>query len=163
MKKTESGRTLLETLMVLVIVGLILAMSVGLYSFVVKRWRKQETVKQISELGVRYKARPIRVAGSEQQIEVKKIYPEATRANVNAIRTPDNLDSKVSVYAQSSGNSFVISAESIKQDSCISMLRNGQYEAALTGATAYSGGGTGEIISRSEIQKKSDDELRSTF
>ena len=71
-QKFESGRTLLETLAVLVVMAILILGSVTGYDFVIKKYRENETVKAVSELAVRYKLRPVK--GNGKFVQIKDIF-----------------------------------------------------------------------------------------
>ncbi len=124
--KSESGRSLLETLSVLVVMAVLLLAGVAGYHFLIHQYKKQQTVKQISELAVRYKVRPVHADG--EKVAIKTIYPEADRSDAYTMNTAD--EGRVSLNVQNT-EAFSVVVNSILSDSCVSLLENGDYDAVL--------------------------------
>jgi len=130
MRKThsESGRTLLETIAVLVVIAILLIASLVGYNVVIHQWRKHQTVKQITELAVRYKLRPIQP--NEKFVDIKPVFPEAERASAVEMKTADTETGRVSLRTEDT-TSFSVVVNNILSDSCESALENGEYESVL--------------------------------
>lgn len=126
LKHSESGRSLLETLAVLVIIAILLLASILAYELVVHKYKKDQTVKSISELAVRYKLQPI----SGEDIKIKDVYPEAERADAMNMRTMDTPTGRVQLKA-SSTTSFSVVVNDVLEDTCKSTLENGVYDAVF--------------------------------
>ena len=124
--KTESGRSLVETLSVLVVMAILLLASLAGYHFLIHQYKKQQTVKQISELAVRYKVRPVHA--DDEKVAIKTIYPEADRSDAYTVRTAD--EGRVSLNVQNT-EAFSVVVSSILDDSCEAMLKKGEYDAVL--------------------------------
>ena len=139
-KHSESGRTLLETLAVLVVIAILLLASLAGYNFVIHKYKKDQTVKAISELAVRYKLRP--VISKDGSISVKDVYPEAERADSFHMRTKDTSTGRVHLEADEI-TSFAVVVNDILDDTCRSALEKGEYDGAL-------------VIGQQEYNKKND-------
>ena len=134
-KYSEFGRTLLETLAVLVVIAILLLSSLVGYNFVVDKYKKDQTVKSISELSVRYKVHPITKKGPR---EIKAIYPEAERADAVTMKTADTDTGRVQLVVSEDTSYFSVLVNNILDDSCEAVLERGEYDAALvTGASGY--------------------------
>ena len=135
-KYTEAGRSLIETLAILAVIALLTLVSVTGYNFIVHYWRKQGTVKQISELAIRYKLNPLQPKNGTS-VNIKSIYPEAERSDAVTMKTMDISSGRVRLEAFDK-SSFMVIANEILDDSCEAMLKNGEYEGALvTGPDGY--------------------------
>ncbi len=124
--KSESGRSLMETLAVLVVMAILLLASLAGYHFLVHQYKKQQTVKQISELAVRYKVRPVHA--DDEKVAIKTVYPESDRSDAYTMNTAD--DGRVSLHVENS-DAFSVVVNAILDDSCVSLLENGDYDAVL--------------------------------
>ena len=129
MKKSESGRSLVEVLAVLAIIALLMLASILGYDFMMKRWRRQETVKEITELAVRYKLHPVK--GNDNKIKIQAVYPEAELANATEMKTPDTPAGRVSIQRVEETTSFSVVVNNSLSDSCRSLLLEGNYDAVL--------------------------------
>ena len=127
-KKIETGRSLLETLAVLVVIAILLLAGVAGYNFTIHKYKKDQTVKAISELAVRYKLHPISKTGS---IEIKSIYPEADRADAVNMKTADTDTGRVRLEVSKDTSYFAVVVNNILDDSCKEYLEKGEYDAAL--------------------------------
>ena len=125
-ERTESGRTLLETLAVLVVIAILIIAGIFGYNFVIHQYRKQETVKQIGELAVRYKLRPI--TASDGEVNIKDVYPEAERASTVQMKTADN--GRVSLHVEDT-SAFSVIVNNILDDSCEAQLEKGDWESVF--------------------------------
>ena len=130
MNETEAGRTLLETLAVLVVMAILLIASLVGYNALIHQWRKHQTVKAVSELAVRYKMRPV---AQEGPVTIKSIYPEAERASSVEMKTADTEAGRVKLEVFSEPTSFAVVVQHILDDSCESILENGDYDAVVEG------------------------------
>ena len=126
-RTAQSGRTLLEMLSVLVVIAILLIASLTGYKVLMHKYKKDQTVKQISELAVRYKLRPVQ---AKEGANIKTIYPEAERASATQMKTVDTDSGRVSLIAEEN-TSFSVIVTSILNDTCESMLENGDYDAVL--------------------------------
>ena len=132
----ESGRSLLETLAVLVVIAILTLAGLLGYNVLVHQWRKHETVKRISELTMRYKLHPI--AAKNGIVEIKPIFPEVERASSIEMKTPDTETGRVSLHVEES-SSFAVIVNQILNDSCEAMLADGEYDSVLlTNGEEYS-------------------------
>ena len=80
MRNNQFGRSLVETLSVLVLMALLATAGIVGYGAVVRKYREHETVKQISELSLKYKMNPVKADG--KFVQIKDVYPEAGRKSV---------------------------------------------------------------------------------
>ena len=101
-KRTEFGRSLVETLAVLAIMAILTLVSVTGYNFMVRKYKQNQTVKAISEMAVRYKLRPT----EHNPVYVKTIYPEADIADAVSIRTADTTTGRVMVEVSNENPSY---------------------------------------------------------
>ena len=127
-RNSEIGRTLMETMAVLVVIAILLLASLAGYNFLVRKYKEDQTVKAISELAVRYKVRP--VTPKEGEVRIKDVYPEVERADALHMRTMDTASGRVSLDAENTSY-FVVSVNAILGDSCESRLLKGDYDAVL--------------------------------
>ena len=126
---SENGRSLLETLAVLVIIAIILLASVLGYDFVLHQWKKQQTVKQVSELFVRYELRPVKPEDGSNKVAIKAVYPEVDRANAVTMKTADAGTSYL--ITSSTTDSFAVVMDRVLADSCETQLERGEYGGVL--------------------------------
>ena len=112
-KRTEFGRSLVETLAVLVVIAILLLAGLAGYNFTIHKYKKDQTVKAISELAVRYKLHPISKTGS---IEVKSIYPEADRADAVNMKTADTDTGRVRLEVSEDNSYFAVVVNNILDD-----------------------------------------------
>ncbi len=129
-KHTETGRTLLETLAILVIIAILLLASILGYNLLIHHYRRYQTVKQVSELAVRYKLRPVADKG---YVDIKTIYPEAERASSVEMKTADTESGRVKLQVFSEPTSFAVVVNHVLDDSCESILENGDYDVVIKG------------------------------
>ncbi|MGN0919351.1 MAG: Tfp pilus assembly protein FimT/FimU, partial [Alphaproteobacteria bacterium] len=137
-QKFESGRTLLETLAVLVVIAVLILAGIVGYNFAIKKYRETQTVKQVSELGVRYQLRPIQ-PGKNGLVDIKPVYPEAERVSAVEMKTADTETGRVSLQVQDTVSSFSIVVNQVLDDSCKAILTEGSYDSVLfkDGSEAY--------------------------
>lgn len=133
MKQNQSGRSLLETISVLVIMALLIVAGIVGYNFAIRKYRENETVKQVSELAVRYKLKPIKA--EDKFVKIKDVYPEAERADAMNIRTADTSAGRISlqVFDETAASSFAVVVNSVLDDSCRAILKEAEYDVAIFG------------------------------
>ena len=154
--RTQSGRTLLETLAVLVVIAILMLASIIGYNVIIHQWRKHQTVKQITELAVRYKLRPMAKSGP---VDIKTIYPEADRASAVEMKTADTDAGRVQLEVFSEPTSFAVIVQHILDDSCESLLENGDYDAVVEGNDINADSATSKnAYSKQYIQSLNDNE-----
>ena len=126
-KQSETGRSLLETLSVLIVMVILLLAGIVGYRAVLHYWKKNETVKGVSELTVRYKTRPI--APEDGKVDIKYVYPEADRADAVTLRVADA--GRVHLEVEEDPTNFLVIVNEVLDDSCEAILMNGEYDAVL--------------------------------
>ena len=130
-QKFESGRTLLETITVLVVVAILMLASIIGYSVIIHQWRKHQTVKQITELAVRYKLRPVKAEG--KLVPIKTIYPEAQRSDAVTMKTPDTETGRVQLQLFEDTTSFAVVVNQVLDTSCREIIENAAYDMLVDG------------------------------
>ena len=103
----QSGRTLLETLMVSAIIAVLTICGLFGYNFAITKYREKSTAKLIAELAVRYNANPIKPQENDL-VSVKSIFPEAERADAVTIKTPDIDTGRVFITRKEEEKAFAI-------------------------------------------------------
>ncbi len=131
-KAKEQGRTLLETISVLVVVAILLISCLLGYSALRGYLNRQETVKQILELAVRYKLNPIAPNRPDGKIKIINIWPNPPHGpDPTTISTPDNKDSRISLRKLPDSTTFIVTVDSILPSSCQSLLMEGDFDAII--------------------------------
>ena len=153
MKINQFGRSLLETLSVLVVMALLVMGSVVGYNVVMRKYRENETVKQVSELSVKYKLNPVKT--DEKFVKIKDVYPEAERADAMTIRTADTAEGRISlqVFDGTTSSSFAIVVDKVLDDSCRAILEKSEY--ALELLKTYAFACNNQILAKESIMEKS--------
>ena len=129
--RSESGRSLLETLALLVLMALLVLSGIVGYDFVVRKYREQKTVKQVSELGVRYKLRPVKTKG--KFVQIKDVYPESDRVDAVTMRTSDTPAGRISLQVFDEVSSFAVVVNHVLDNSCRSILKDASYDMVVAG------------------------------
>ena len=130
-QKFESGRTLLETLAVLVVIAILILGSITGYDFVIKKYREKETVKAVSELAVRYKLRPVKA--DEKFVQIKSVYPEAERASSVEMKTADTPAGRVQLQLFEDTSSFAVVVNQVLDTSCRKIIEEANYDMLVAG------------------------------
>ena len=129
-KHFENGRSLLETLTVLVVIALLTIASIIGYNVVVDNYRSKETAKTVSELGLRYKMNPVK-ANESKKVEIKKVYPEANRASTDEVKLLDGGTASLTVF--DGRRSFAVVVKDVEMASCEAILEAKAYDAFVQG------------------------------
>ena len=123
----ENGRTLLETLAVLVLIGLLSISGMLGYGFLHKYLKRQETIKQIETLAMNYRATPVK-PDKDGYVSIQSIYPSANRASVTEMRLADSGTASLQLLDETT-TSFAIVVNNIDSDTCEEYLKKGSYDA----------------------------------
>ena len=123
---SQTGRSLLETICVLVVIAILLLASIIGYDVIMRHWQRQQTVKMVSEIALRYRMRPNRVQGP---VEMRPIYPEGDRLDSYTVKTADNGAVHIKVEDISG---FSVIVNQVLDDTCEAILEKGAYDAVLT-------------------------------
>ncbi|MBO7484036.1 MAG: hypothetical protein J6T55_02810 [Alphaproteobacteria bacterium] len=128
-KHSESGRSLLEIVVVLGIVALLMIITSLGYSFISLKYREKESVKQVSELAVRYKLNPVKPKEGKKRIPLKTIYPEAVLTEASeALVTPDTTSTRVYLQPYEETSAFSIVVNQTLPGTCEELLESGEYD-----------------------------------
>ncbi|MBP5344030.1 MAG: hypothetical protein J6Y85_03045 [Alphaproteobacteria bacterium] len=99
----EYGRSMLETLGVVALVGLLIIASLGGYSFVMKKWRARQTIDQISAIAV-----GMRAGNLAQRYQEGEIIPVSQI--VRGIKTKEGSNNKVAALPDSPNSSAYVTS-----------------------------------------------------
>ena len=127
-KKEQTGRSLVETLAVLVLIAILTVAGLLGYGFVIRKYQEKQTVKQVAELGVRYALNRVK-PNDQGQVLMKSVYPEAERADPYTVVTPDHGHASIKVLGSTSA--FSVLVNNVMPGSCRGILASGAYDALL--------------------------------
>ena len=116
----ESGRSILETIAVVAIIGLLMVASLIGYNFVVQAWRSHQTVDQVNSLVVGMRSGNLATRyQKDEKIPVQTIV-RGLKTRGDAAVLPDSSDSWAQVTSLGV-NSYMIEME-VSPDTCVSLL-----------------------------------------
>ncbi|MBO7483709.1 MAG: type II secretion system protein [Alphaproteobacteria bacterium] len=145
--KKQSGRTLLEMISVLVVISILILASLLGYNTLRDRSKRQETIKTITELAIRYKATPIKREPGEE-IPVRHVYPVPTSMRSGTGLKAADGNGQIYLKAGVDTSSFSVFAANILNGTCRELLESGNYEAVV-----YSFEGKERTISKEALNK----------
>ncbi|MBO7484416.1 MAG: hypothetical protein J6T55_04805, partial [Alphaproteobacteria bacterium] len=127
-RNNETGRTLLETISVLVVIAILIIASLLGYDALRKYLKRKETVKQVTELSVRYKLQPVKPPKGKNNPRIKLIYPEANTKDGITIELPEEK-ARVSllVFENACISYFLEPIEGLSKATCLEILNQNQY------------------------------------
>ncbi len=127
-KLHETGRTLLETISVLVVIAILIIASLLGYDALREYLKRKETVKQVTELSVRYKLQPVKPPRGKNNPRIKLIYPEANTKDGITIELPEEK-ARVSllVFENACISYFLEPIEGLSKATCLEILNQNQY------------------------------------
>ncbi|MBR6232020.1 MAG: hypothetical protein IKQ99_02855, partial [Alphaproteobacteria bacterium] len=126
-KSQQTGRSLLETLAVLVIIAILTIAGLLGYSFILRKHQDKQTVKQVAEVGIRYGLNRVKPR-HDKKVLLKNVYPEAEREDAVTMITANH--GRVSVSANYT-DSYQVEVNNITDNSCREILASGAFDSLL--------------------------------
>lgn len=134
LKKTnEKGRSLIEVIAVLAIVGILLISALVGLKLLFDYLKYKETAKQITTIGVRYKSSRLQVKDSGQagRIKITEVYPEAKKCAVDSTCAQTADGGQVKLYKYADSTSFIVLSSNINPISCQEVAYAGGFSLAI--------------------------------
>lgn len=117
-QKTESGRSLIEIIAILVILAILLIAALVGFKALLDYLRQKQTAEEIGVVGMRYKVDRLGKKTRGGNVSLKEVYPEGNNCNNDStcIKTPDGGEIRLFSYEDTS--TFVVIAQQITPQSC---------------------------------------------
>ena len=138
-KSQESGRTMLETIAVVILASILIVMSLSVYGFVVKKWRQRQTVDQIGSIAVGMRSGNLAQRyQKDEKIPIRQIVRGMNVAGEYSAKLPDGDESSATVTSLGI-NKYMLQVK-VEPETCVEIIEKAQkgdatFSASVIGIT----------------------------